>query len=93
MNQEQKHDLELLAAKIRLDVLKMLQHRGYGHLGGSLSIVELMSVLYGKQLHIDPKNPKCQIVIEWSYPRDMPVLDGIVYWQKKDILIHLGSIR
>lgn len=58
MNQEQKRDLELLAARIRLDVLKMLQHRGYGHLGGSLSIVELMSVLYGKQLHIDPKNPQ-----------------------------------
>lgn len=58
MNQEQKRDLKLLAAKIRLDVLKMLQHRGYGHLGGSLSIVELMSVLYGKQLHVDPKNPK-----------------------------------
>lgn len=58
MEKNELKNLKLLAAKIRLDVLEMLYHRGYGHLGGSMSIVELMSVLYGKQLHIDPKNPK-----------------------------------
>src|SRR5574337_233063 len=42
---------------IRLDTLKMLQHMGYGHLGGSMSIVELLAVLYGKQMAIDPSNP------------------------------------
>ena len=57
MEQKQAVNLELFAAKIRLNVLEMLYHRGYGHLGGSMSIVELMSVLYGKQLHIDPGNP------------------------------------
>lgn len=57
MEQKQAVNLELFAAKIRLNVLEMLYHRGYGHLGGSMSIVELMSVLYGKQLHIDPANP------------------------------------
>ena len=53
--EQQYENLKLLAKKIRLDILEMLYHRGYGHLGGSMSIVELMSVLYGKQLHIDPK--------------------------------------
>ena len=48
MEQKQAVNLELFAAKIRLNVLEMLYHRGYGHLGGSMSIVELMSVLYGK---------------------------------------------
>ncbi|MBR6894671.1 transketolase [Lactococcus piscium] len=42
---------------IRLDTLKMLQHMGYGHIGGSMSIVELLAVLYGKQMRIDNKNP------------------------------------
>lgn len=58
MDRSQERELKILAAKIRLDVLKMLQHRGYGHLGGSLSIVELMSILYGKQLRVDPKQPQ-----------------------------------
>lgn len=60
-------NLKLLAAKIRLDVLEMLMHRGYGHIGGSMSIVELFAVLYGKHLNVDPKNPKKE-------DRDMIVL-------------------
>ncbi len=67
MDKNQLQDLKILSAKIRLDVLKMLEKRGYGHLGGSLSIVELMSVLYGKQLRYDAANPK------WE-DRDMVVL-------------------
>ena len=59
--------LKQLSAKIRRDILQMLEKRGYGHLGGSLSIVELMSVLYGKQLRYDPKRP------DWE-ERDMVVL-------------------
>lgn len=59
--------LKVLSVKIRLDILKMLKHTGYGHLGGSLSIVELMSVLYGKQLRYDAAHP------QWE-KRDMVVL-------------------
>lgn len=58
MEKNTLNHLEILAAKIRYDVLDMLQHRGYGHLGGSLSLVELMSVLYGKQMQYDATNPK-----------------------------------
>ena len=58
MEKNTLNQLEILAAKIRDDVLDMLQHRGYGHLGGSLSLVELMSVLYGKQMQYDATNPK-----------------------------------
>jgi len=67
MNQEELKKIKLFSARIRLDVLKMLTHIGYGHLGGSMSIVELMSVLYGRQLRFDPQNPK------WE-DRDMVVL-------------------
>lgn len=38
----------MLSAQIRLNVLKMLKWRTYGHLGGSMSIVETLSVLYGR---------------------------------------------
>ena len=55
MEKDKLEELKLLSAKIRKDVLEMLEKRGYGHMGGS--IVELMSVLYGKQLRYDAKNP------------------------------------
>lgn len=46
------------SAEIRIEVAKMLKWRRYGHLGGAMSIIELMSVLYNKQLRYDPKNPQ-----------------------------------
>ena len=67
MEQIEVKKLQVLAAKIRLDVLQLLKHRGYGHMGGSMSIVELMAVLYGKELHVDPSNPDME-------DRDMVVL-------------------
>lgn len=50
-------NLRLFSAQIRLETCKMLAHRGFGHLGGALSIVETLSVLFGEKMNIDPKNP------------------------------------
>ncbi|MDP2813998.1 MAG: transketolase [Erysipelotrichaceae bacterium] len=50
-------NLSLFSAQIRLETCKMLAHRGFGHLGGALSIVETLSVLYGEKMNIDPKQP------------------------------------
>ena len=57
MNKTELNSLKVLSAQIRLNVLKMLKWRTYGHLGGSMSIVETLSVLYGKQMKHDPQNP------------------------------------
>lgn len=46
-----------LSKEIRLETLRMLKKRGFGHIGGSLSIVETLSVLYGDIMNIDPSNP------------------------------------
>ncbi|MGM9975019.1 MAG: transketolase [Clostridiaceae bacterium] len=48
--------LKIASANIRLETLKLFKWRRYGHLGGSLSIVELLSVLYNKILNHDPNN-------------------------------------
>lgn len=32
--------------------------RGFGHVGGSMSMADAMAVLYGEVMHIDPKNPR-----------------------------------
>ena len=60
MEQTQLKKLQILSAKIRIDILEMLVHCGQGHLGGSMSLVETMAVLYGKQLHVDPKDAKME---------------------------------
>ena len=43
---------------IRCDILTAIGHLGVGHIGGCLSVVELLAVLYFDAMHIDPKNPK-----------------------------------
>lgn len=58
ISEQEYHELERLAAKIRLDTLCSIKKMGQGHLGGSFSIVELLAVLYGKQLRVNPKDPQ-----------------------------------
>lgn len=47
-----------IAKKIRALTLECIASKGSGHIGGSLSIVDCLTVLYYKQMNIDPKNPK-----------------------------------
>lgn len=51
-------NLKEICRDIRCDVLKCIGHLGVGHIGGCLSVVELLAVLYFEQMRIDPNNPK-----------------------------------
>ncbi len=57
MNVQTKKELQLWAAKIRKTALRTIQNAGSGHIGGSFSIAEILSVLYFDQMHVDPANP------------------------------------
>jgi transketolase len=46
-----------LSIEIRIEIIKMLVNRGFGHIGGSLSIVDVLAVLYGEIMQINPKKP------------------------------------
>ena len=50
--------LKVLAAEIRLETLKVIHSRGFGHVGGSMDLADLMAVLYGEVMKFDPKNPR-----------------------------------
>lgn len=51
-------DLVQMALEIRRDILEMAYEcKGPAHLGGALSIADILSVLYGKILNINPKDP------------------------------------
>lgn len=58
MQEQELKSIQLLATKIRRDVMQMLLPLGSGHLGGSYSIADLMALLYGKVLKVDPSNPR-----------------------------------
>lgn len=51
-------DLAALARTIRRLTLAELLHAGYGHFGGSLSIVEALAALYGSEMTVDPHRPQ-----------------------------------
>ena len=51
-------EVERLRDEIRLNTLKQLHHLGFGHYGGSLSIIEALAVLYGGVMKVDPRHPK-----------------------------------
>lgn len=57
MDVTKKKELELWAHKIRRTALKTIQTAGSGHIGGSFSIAEILSVLYFDKMNVDPKNP------------------------------------
>lgn len=58
MEKTQKKELTILAEQIRLETLKVIHSRGFGHVGGSVDLAEVMAVLYGKVMKFDPKNPR-----------------------------------
>ena len=51
-------DLRVVAESIRLVTLQTLANIGFCHVGGAMSIVETLAVLYSGELRCDPKNPK-----------------------------------
>lgn len=50
-------ELERLATRLRIEIVKMIGAAGSGHPGGSLSEVELLSALYFRVLRHDPTRP------------------------------------
>ena len=58
MDQSTKRELALKAAQVRLNILEAVHAASSGHPGGSLSIAEVITYLYNKEMKTDPKNPK-----------------------------------
>ena len=51
-------DLNAICRDIRCDMLRCIGHLGVGHIGGCLSVVELLGVLYFEAMNIDPAAPQ-----------------------------------
>ena len=52
--------LEKIAKNIRIGIIKAVYSAKSGHLGGSLSCADILTVLYFSQMNIDPKKPNAE---------------------------------
>lgn len=96
-----QYDIQLItqkAAAIRKDIVRMLK-TDRGHLGGSLSIADLVATLYFGVMDFDPQNPKKPDRDRFILSKGHSVLaqygalieHGLVAPEKLDTLKHLGS--
>lgn len=89
-------DLGLKCRSIRKDIISSIASIGSGHVGGSLSIVELLVVLYANHLRVDPKNPKMEgrdrLIVSKGHggPAVYAVLSDMGYFDK-DLLNTLNK--
>ena len=52
-----KKELSRMALKIRIGTVEEFKARGFGHIGGSLSIADVLAVLYGAVMNVNPDDP------------------------------------
>jgi transketolase len=67
LDEKQISELEIIAYRIRRLCIEMICYARWGHIGGSLSLAELLSVLYFHHMELDPNLP------EWN-ERDRLIL-------------------
>lgn len=91
--------LKKYSAQIRIDLLDLFKHVTYGHIGGSMSIVELLSVLYYKKMKYDANQPQAEnrdyLVLSKGHagPALYTVLANVGFFEKEQLktLNHGGT--
>lgn len=58
LSAEKEQELKRFAVEIRKDIIYMIEKVGTGHVGGSLSIADLMACLYGGVMNVKPEEPR-----------------------------------
>ena len=60
MDKKRVVELSIIANKVRKNALTAVYSAASGHPGGSLSIADLLALLYFEVMNVDPKNPKME---------------------------------
>lgn len=58
MDKQRINELSIIANKVRKNALTAVYSASSGHPGGSLSIADVLTLLYFEVMNVDPKNPK-----------------------------------
>ncbi|PKL35101.1 MAG: transketolase [Spirochaetae bacterium HGW-Spirochaetae-1] len=84
-------ELKARAKQIRLDIIDTTVAAGGAHIGGGMSIVEIMTILYYKYAKVDPSNPKWEdrdrIIVSKGHAGVCvaPVLANKGYFPREDL--------
>ncbi|MBQ9598223.1 MAG: transketolase, partial [Clostridia bacterium] len=99
MDQKRVTELSIIANNVRKNALTAVYNAASGHPGGSLSIADLLTLLYFEVMNVDPKNPNMEnrdrLVL--SKGHTAPALYGVLaergYFPKEDMKTfrHIGS--
>ena len=85
-------NLDKLRKELRINIIKSITETKTGHPGGSLSLIDILSVLYFEKMNIDPNNPKWterdRLVLSKGHaaPALYAVLAKKGYFQEKELL-------
>lgn len=60
MDEKRVTELSIISNKVRKNALTAVYNAASGHPGGSLSIADVLTLLYFEVMNIDPKNPKME---------------------------------
>lgn len=58
MDAKERSRLEAAAREIRKKTIDTIGYLGVGHIGGALSVVEVLAVLYWKEMRVNPAEPR-----------------------------------
>lgn len=99
MDQKRVTELSIIANNVRKNALTAVYNAASGHPGGSLSIADVLTLLYFEVMNVDPKNPNMEnrdrLVL--SKGHTAPALYGVLaekgYFPKEDMKTfrHIGS--
>ena len=58
LSKQELKNLDETADLIRANCLRTIAHLGVGHVGGSMSVVDILTLLYYKEMNVNPKEPR-----------------------------------
>jgi len=85
--------LQEKARKLRVDIIKTLHRSKSGHTGGSLSVIDMLTVLYYHKMRHDPANPKWpgrdRLVLSKGHaaPAQYVALADSGYFPREDLML------
>lgn len=60
LTEKEEKFLKETAKKVRIDIVKSITKANSGHTGGSLSVADVLTLLFFHEMNIDPQNPKME---------------------------------
>lgn len=79
-------ELKQIANNVRKDIIEETYNAKSGHPGGSLSVADILTVLYFNQMNVNEKEPNAKTRDRLVLSKDMLLQRCMLYLQKKDIL-------